>query len=208
LLHAGRHRNVTHRLPALIASGAAVLLVVAVVRREGYPLFGNQPVVMPTLFALGTGALSYAAQLRRRILQFEHRRHPAAASHRARSTSTLKFSLAWALLILSVFWMLGDWASNEGVRRAKVLGANLSGQPGVVLHSKESLAIDGPGVRVDVSGDPASAYRYTYRGLRLLVREGNRLFLVPSGWTPATGSAVVVPESNGLRVDYTSPAGF
>jgi hypothetical protein len=207
MLHAGRHRNVIDRLPALVASGAAVLLIVALVRREGHPLFGNQPVVMPALFALGTGALSYAAQLRRRILEFEHRSRPGSQALRARSTSTLKYSLAWALLILSIFWMLGDWASNEGLRRGKALGANLSAQPGVVIHSRDSLAIDGPGVQVAVSSDP-NAYPYTYRGLRLLVRAGNRLFLVPSGWTPTTGAAVVVPESNRLRVDYTSPAGF
>ncbi|TMK51570.1 MAG: hypothetical protein E6G66_05545 [Actinobacteria bacterium] len=210
MLHAGRHRTVIDRMPALIASGAAVLLVVAFVRREGYPLFGNQPIVMPALFALGTGALSYAAQLRRRTLDFERRHRPGnrpgSESLRARSSSTLKFSLAWALLILSIFWMLGDWASDEGLRRGQMLGANLAAQPGVVIHSRASLAIDGPGVQVDVSSDPTSAYPYTYRGLSLLVRAGNRLFLVPRGWTPKTGSAVVVPESDGLRVDYTSPA--
>jgi hypothetical protein len=206
MLHGRRHRDVIDRLPAVIASGAAGILIVALIRRGGYPLFGNQPVVMPALFALGTGALSYAAQLRRRILEFERRIPPGAESPRARSATTLKSSLAWALLILSIFWMLGDWASDEGLRRGQVLGANLSAQPGVVIHSKESLAIDGPGVQMDVSSDPASAYHYTYRGLRLLVRAGNRFFLVPSGWTPGTGSAVVVPESDRLRVDYTSPA--
>jgi hypothetical protein len=201
LRRAQRCCTLIERLPAFLAAGAVPILLAAFLSRQGYAVLGSKPIVTPALFALGTALLSYAATLRRRT-------HPPAEEtepHRPRTGMPLKFSLAAALLILSVFWTLGDWASDQGWRNAETLGRNLSRQPGVVIHSREALAIDGPGVQVEYTSEASTAYHYTYRGLRLLVRSGGRFFVVPDRWTRSTGLAVVVPESDGIRVDFRAP---
>lgn len=205
MLQVGLHRSALRRLPLLLASVGGLFLAVALLRRQGYLVFGYHPVLTPALFSLGTAGLSYGAQLRRQILEAEQGSRSQDRSHRSKSRGSLTFSLAWVLLLLGVFWTLGNWASVEGWHSAQELSRNLASQPGVVIHSKEALAIDGPGVHLDVSTEPNAAYHYTYTGLRLLVRSAGRFFLVPDGWTPHAAAAVVVPESDGMRVDYTTP---
>jgi hypothetical protein len=205
-LQARLHWKAVRRLPAVLGSVGLVILAIACARRVGFHAFGNEPILTPVLFGLGAGTLSYAAQFRTRVLVAEGRATPPEArSPRSRSLASLKFSLAWALLILSGFWALSAWASEQGGRTAVLLARNLGMQPGVVIHSKQALAIDGPGVQVDISKGADDAYHYTYSGLRLLVRSGGRFFLVPDGWAPHTALAFVVPESDGIRVDFATP---
>lgn len=50
--------------------------------------------------------------------------------------------------------------------------------------------------------DPASAYRY--RGFRLLLASGGRLFLVSGTWTLGRDQTIVVPYDNGIRIQLVS----
>jgi hypothetical protein len=42
-------------------------------------------------------------------------------------------------------------------------------------------------------------FRYRYRGMRLLIEAGGRLFLVPATWT-AQGRTVIVPYDEHVRL--------
>jgi hypothetical protein len=59
-----------------------------------------------------------------------------------------------------------------------------------------------------VVADEAAAFRYCYSGLRLLIRAGGRLFLLPAGWTPGRDPVIVLPEGGSTRFEFarTLPA--
>ena len=207
--------------PVGLASVGLAMVAAAVLGSLGLGLPLGGPVATPVLFGTGTALLLYASILRRRSLALrEGRARPGASAPEGELTPdrrsdhppssggphTIRFSLAIALLVLSPFWAPGDWASQEGAKSAQALAANLAAvEPGVVIHSKVSLALDGPGVQVDVAKDPSTAYPYTYSGLRLLVRSGGRFFLLPEAWAPHTAPALVVQDDADVRVDYLDP---
>jgi hypothetical protein len=44
---------------------------------------------------------------------------------------------------------------------------------------------------------------YQPDGLRLLARSGGKVLLVHDGWNPATGTVIVLPESDDLRWEFS-----
>jgi hypothetical protein len=68
--------------------------------------------------------------------------------------------------------------------------------PSAELTSSVPLGLDAPGVeesRVDVLGD---ADRYRTTGLRLLARASGKIILLHDGWSPTTGSVIVLADSD------------
>ena len=55
--------------------------------------------------------------------------------------------------------------------------------------------------RRDIAG-PDERYPYRYSGLRLLVMSGGKYFLVPDGWTRASGAVLVIPDTPDIRVEF------
>jgi hypothetical protein len=115
--------------------------------------------------------------------------------------------LYFALIFIGVFLTTEDVAEALGRGRAELIGGALYQQrPGVILYSDRRLYISGPGVTESQLQPPGSeGYSYRYDGLRLLVRSGDRLVLLPSGWTVDEGNASIVRDDNGIRVEMSPP---
>jgi hypothetical protein len=107
-----------------------------------------------------------------------------------------------ALIFLSLFWTTKELAQALGRGQAQVLEANLATRPGVVVLSERRLGLDGPGVDEQVLSGEA-AYSFLYSGLRLLVHSGDQFFLLPAGWTHGEGNAIVLGDTQGVRIEFT-----
>jgi hypothetical protein len=116
--------------------------------------------------------------------------------------------LGWArpivvmIVLLGGFWTMSLYAGALGRGRAEELGADVRSLPVVTIYSRQSLAIEVPGVRALRISEPDSRYRYRYSGLRLLIRSGAKYFLLPQSWTPRSGVTVVLPDTDDLRVEF------
>jgi hypothetical protein len=120
-----------------------------------------------------------------------------------RDRRTWETAALWAVLTLSAFWAISDFAVITGRGAARYTGNNLSLRPAVTIFSSERLGLSGPGVE---SGALASSerYRFRYTGLRMLLRTGGRFLLVPEGWEP--GAAVfLIDDGPSLRFEFSFP---
>jgi hypothetical protein len=75
-----------------------------------------------------------------------------------------------------------------------------------MLYSASRLGIAGPGVTVEESVLPDSAYKFCYRGLRLVIRTGSDYILAPVGWQWGIDRLHTVPVGKVGRFDMV-PAG-
>jgi hypothetical protein len=76
----------------------------------------------------------------------------------------------------------------------------------VSVYSERSLGVADTHARADRLTGPDERYPYRYSGLRLLVMSGGKYFLVPDGWTRASGAVLVIPDTPDIRVEF-SPGG-
>ncbi|MGH2736268.1 MAG: hypothetical protein ACRDKZ_11860 [Actinomycetota bacterium] len=170
---------------ALAGFAAFALGVIALFRGEVYV-----EVVSPILLGLGTLLLGWTRHLRRVF---------GAGSKR----SLLESMAFWALITLSVFWAISDFARVSGRGAARFTGQNLQARPAVTVFSVEPLGLEGPGLISTV--EPADArYRHGYSGLRLLLRTGGRYLLLPEDWEPG-GTVFVIDEDPTLRFEFSLP---
>lgn len=79
----------------------------------------------------------------------------------------------------------------------------------MVLYSEKSLDLQMPGVREMVCSTPESvpeaAYRFRYEGLKFVLQSGNHYLFLPTGWTRTSGTALVIPRSDALRLEFSGP---
>jgi hypothetical protein len=167
-----------------IALGAGGVLVVGFAALA--PLVPLYTLVTPVLLAVGAGAGAYAVRLGR-LLGLPPRH-------------TVVLAL-YAVLTTSLLWATATLAEYAGQGAAIALG-ELRDRPAVVLDTKERLFLTTPAVqeRALPPGE-AQAFRYRYRNLRLLIQGEDRLFLVPSPWTPGDAT-LVVPMDDDVRVQF------
>jgi hypothetical protein len=96
------------------------------------------------------------------------------------------------VVVATVFWATATLAQWSGTGRAKALARDLTSLPAVVVDLPERLvAGDDTVSETALPTEEGQAYRYRYRGLRLLAEGDGRLFLVPERWSPS-GSTFVV----------------
>ena len=136
--------------------------------------------------ALGAGLLAYAVYLVHGPL------------------SPAPIVLVGALVILSAFWAASEYADALGRGRAERLAASLDTRPSVVVYARERLQLDLEGVTETALDRRDSAYAFRYEGLRLLVLGGDKYFLLTEDWSPEEGVAVVLPDTDDLRVEFRS----
>lgn len=134
--------------------------------------------------ALGAALLAYAIYLLRGPL------------------SPVPVVLIGALVILSAFWATSRYADALGRGRAQDLAESLERRPSVGLYTSERLQLDLPGVTETAFDRPDSAYAFRYEGLRLLVHAGDKYFLLPETWSREEGVAVVLSDTDDLRVEF------
>ena len=197
-VHAATRRWITNgnppspRLLAVIpAAFGFSLLVFAGTAVLWRPLLGNGAIRTPVAFALGVPMVAYALLL--------------VAS---RGTSGLRpvprgpLLIVVGLVVVFLFWAVGDYADARGRELARRTATNLGGLPSVTVYSPQRLHLEGPGIEETRLAGSDSAYRYRYSGLKLLSRAGTNYFLLPVGWTRTKGVTIVLPATNAVRLDF------
>jgi hypothetical protein len=114
---------------------------------------------------------------------------------------------AAGLIVAGLFWTVHAFAWAYGPGLAYEDAVELPKRPEVVLDTTERLS-DVPPL-ITESTLPATkeaAFRYRYRGLRLLLASGGRLFLVPRNWT-VQGRTLVVPYNSDVRIQLIPTPG-
>ncbi|MDX6327068.1 MAG: hypothetical protein QOK15_3422 [Nocardioidaceae bacterium] len=116
--------------------------------------------------------------------------------------------LALVAVAVCVFWATATLAQWTGLGAAQRTARNLDQLPAVVMDTRDRLYLgttqDAGVVETDLrtvpGADKDATYRYRYRGLRLLIQSGDRMFLVPDHWTPSD-STLLVPAGD-VRVRF------
>jgi hypothetical protein len=119
-----------------------------------------------------------------------------AAQVQALAASAAEWSVLFAVVGLSLFWIATDYSVAVGQTRAREWASQVLYQPGVVIYSEKDLHLARTEVRTtDCHPDAAipAAYRFRYDGLVPLTRIGDHYVLVPRTWTPGHGAAIVLP---------------
>lgn len=147
----------------------------------------------------GTLLLAYASRLQARSAT------SGPARPGVRSTVLLEVTSAFLLVSLSLFWAATNYAAAVGRTRARQFEQQVQTYPEAIVYSKESLHLDAPGVRETSCAEPPGGYRFRYEGLRLMIRSAGQYFFLPDGWSTSSGVALVVPESDAVRLQFLAP---
>lgn len=145
--------------------------------------------VVPAFLIAGTMVASYCVWIRRRL-------SPDEGTPTELWQRVLPAVLVGGTILLGTFWILEEYASDVGRARAQQVIDGVGRLPSAELTSSVPLGLDAPGVeesRVDVLGD---ADRYRTTGLRLLARASGKIILLHDGWSPTTGSVIVLADSD------------
>jgi hypothetical protein len=177
--------------------GLAVVLIVAGAdfRRRFEPETGG------IALAVGVLLLVYAVRLARREWNC---RQPRDA-HRLPGTGLAEWAAAFVLVTVGLFWAVNGYATQVGYGRALQLRDELPAWPVAVLFSERSLSLAAEGVTEVRCEDVDAAYRFRYDGLKLVQQAGGHYLLLPEQWTPAEGSAVLIPRSDSVRLEFALP---
>jgi hypothetical protein len=178
--------------------GAAIgagLLVVGILLLLTYALVGDwtyYPLVTPLVLALGGTVAAYTLGLRQAPV-------PARVA-------------LWLVVAAAVFWANATVAQWSGAGLAREQAAHLGLLPQVVVDTKERLYVRSPDI-VETALPPAQGqqFAYRYRGWRLLIQNGDRLFLVPCRptgsqcvWQPGSPT-VLLRLSDATRLQFFAP---
>jgi hypothetical protein len=147
--------------------------------------------------SLGLGALLVAGA----IHEFAATTH-VGGRHLQRHVAVAATAATLVLVLLALFWAANDVARAQGGERAVELAGGLGVLPEVVLHSDAPLYLTASGVEVETLSTDDGGHHYRYLGLRLLVRGGDKFFLVPASWTRETGAVVVVDDDHRVRLEF------
>lgn len=154
--------------------------------------FGLQ---FPLCFGAGAVLVAYASRLHARSV----RSRTGAA---VRSTALLEVAGAFLLVSLSLFWASTNYGTAVGTSRARQFEREFRSYPAAIVYSQESLHLEAPGVTETSCAEPAGGFRFRYDGLRLMIRSAGRYFLLPEAWTRDGGVALMIPESDRVRLQF------
>jgi hypothetical protein len=194
------------RLPMLRATAMVLVVVGLALFARGVAgvaiprLSRDEFLVTPVCLGLGAVMGAYGRWLwqRQRALQGHDADATAPGWH-----GVVSLILVAMLVVLSLFWATSDYARAYGRGRAVAYASQLAVRPGVVVYSADRLFLHGPGVQeLTLPPGAHSSYRYRYGGLRLLTESRGRLFLLPEGWTRTDGAAIVLANSDKVRVEF------
>lgn len=150
----------------------------------------------PLAIAAGILLTLYAAYLQRTLLD-PHDEIPDTPPH-----ESLVRGFAAILIGVCLFWSASNYAEVLGNDLADDFAAGVNDTVQVVVYSPQRLHLTAPGVAEDKLPSEGSAYKYRYRGLRLLDHTGGKYFLISDGWTGRDGVVVVLPDDGKLRLEF------
>lgn len=176
-------RTLSPRAVRLLHLAASMPLVAGVVLLVGYRWFGGWAwygMVTPLLLALGLVVLAWLW-------------------HRSRQRGAAAFALLAVATCL--FWATATLAQWTGLGAAQRTARHLDELPAVVVDTTERLYLtDGIVTETRLEAEEGQEFRYRYRGFRLLIQAGDRMFLVPAQWSP--GGSTVLLELSDVRARF------
>ena len=178
--------------PAAAVLGA-VLATNGVLGIFGRGLLAGSLGVAPLCLVLGVTLLSVAG----------HTIHAERLSYSG-GAGIAELTALTIVMAMALFWAAGDYSAAVGRERAAELAGSLDERSQVVLYSDKALGITAPGVSTLRCVGESAAYRYRYSGLVLLLNSNGQYVFLPTGWNRRTGSAIAVPKSDQIRLDYRS----
>jgi hypothetical protein len=161
----------------------------------------------PQVFmAAGIALTSYAGYLWDRLRAPAGRRRPWVVTSPWAARGLVVFPIL--LILLFIFWAVSDYAAAYGRTHAKEVEGKLDERASVTVYSAKRLYLDDSGdgssqsgVQEDPLAESDGAYRYRYRGLRLLGRSNDRYFLLPENWAPGHPVTIVLLDRDTIRVE-------
>jgi hypothetical protein len=177
--------------------GALVLVAVAAVWR---------PVTFAATLGLPGLCLSIGVLLLAAVSPLLRARHPESEREPVPAFVAIgEWAACFVLVTVGLFWAVGDYSAAVGTGRGGDVLASLPTTPNVSVLSEKSLSVRLPGViETRCTGDDA-AYGYRYDGFKLIMQAGDRYVFLPADWSPGKGPALVVPRSDSLRLEFTTP---
>jgi hypothetical protein len=187
-----------------IVLAAASLIFSALAGRESAPwpvdplaeVLAPREWIVPLVLAVGTLVAAYAAWLRRQLVG--QRRQGTSRL----STAVLPPILVVAMVALAGFWLLEEYAAAVGRDYAEDLAAGVDRLPRAVVTSATPLGLQAPGVVEQPIPGAGGTERYRTTGLRFLARSGGKVLLVHDAWTPATGTVIVLADTDALAWEF------
>ncbi len=182
-----------------LLAGIGLLLVAVGVLFVLVPgLTASDSLVAPLSVVVGVLILNYCRSLA--ALRSRGRRPRVGTKDQSATVLVL------AVATLSLFWSANSFAEQYGRGLAVDLSHSLHLRPAVTLDTTEELFLQLPGV-IESALPTASAdqaFHFRYRGLRLLAQSGDRMFLVPSSWSPGSGRALMVTRGATVRLQFAA----
>ena len=177
-------------------------LTIGLFSAGGHPILKDRRVTLPVILGLGVLFIAYATHVLLRIANGMVRRLADSLPRWLSDVSTVIVSV---LVVLAIFWAIGDYALlrgwNKGERTAERRFDVFSN---IVVYSSKQLYLEGPGVFETRLSGQRSSYRYRYAGLKLLIHSGEKFILLPAGWSRTVGTLFILPESEGLRFEFST----
>ena len=203
-LPAGARARALRLLPPVAAVAGAALLALALLDLlTDVRMFWGEGEAGGLALASGVLLFVYGVRLARVV-------RPGSPRRRSEGAELVQWGAAFLLVSVGLYWAVGQYAFGVGTGRAQQLERALPEQPAAVLFSERSLSPDAEGVTEVRCADPEAAYRFRYDGLRLVRQSGDQYLLLPATWSRDTGSALLVPRGEGIRLEFrtaTTPAG-
>ncbi|HEX2301448.1 MAG TPA: hypothetical protein VHH34_23600 [Pseudonocardiaceae bacterium] len=197
-LSAGTRRRALRVLLPVAALTGLILVMLAI------PVFPSFPEARGLSLAIGVLLLFYAARLFRLLVA--ERRPEQVPRRTSAGVAVAEWGAVFILVSVGLFWAVGSYAIGAGVGRAQLLESSLPTRSDVVVYSEKRLSLQAPGIREVACQTSDAAYRFRYEGLKLVQQAGNQYLFLPAGWTHADGTAILLPRSESLRLEF-SPAG-
>jgi hypothetical protein len=174
----------------LLVLGTLLVAMVSTIARP-YVL-----VVWPFVVAMAVLSAAYGASLRR---LFDHK----VADQRSPGRRWAINALIGLVVSVLLFAGMDKFAQVDGNGQAeRIIMQPERYTQAVVLYSAQDLQLDdAAAVRQELSGGEHAAYRYRYKGLRLLLVDGHYYFLVGQDWQPRGGTVIILPQE-GIRMEF------
>ncbi len=188
-----RSRVLAHPRAAETTGGA--ILAVGVLLIGAYPVLGEwtyYPLVTPLGMALGGAVAAYTVAVRQA---------PTAA----------RVAL-WLVVAAGIFWATATVAQWSGAGLAREQADTMGELPQVVVDTTERLYLHSPDLTETALPEAEGQdYAFRYRGWRLLIQKGDRMFLAPCRptadrcvWRPGSPT-VLLEEGRDGRLQFFAP---
>ena len=167
----------------------------------------NPPGQTRLALALGPVVVAYSLWIAMRLLiaRTSESAEPStltrwSATPMVRMLRRISAAAVLSIFVVGMFSATNSFAWAFGTGRAYDNALHLKDKPEVIVDVRQRLQALPLGVtEISLGQADGENFRYRYRGLRLLIASGGKLFLIPEPWTRA-GRTIILPYDNDVRI--------